>query len=111
MENGLRRRCLYPCFTEEYNNEIEEIVKIIKIGRTCRTLDIKGPNKPVITKEKAKDPLKPNNTSEQSKCHKCGCIGHLANYCLKKVKINEIVGTEDHNDKEEKSDSEKAIEE
>ncbi|MBW0547484.1 hypothetical protein O181_087199 [Austropuccinia psidii MF-1] len=52
-----------------------------------------------------------SNNNEQRKCHKCGGIGHLANNCLKKAKINEIVETEDHNNKEEESDSEKDTEE
>ncbi|MBW0564658.1 hypothetical protein O181_104373 [Austropuccinia psidii MF-1] len=30
----------------------------------------------------------------------CGGSGHLANNCLEKAKINEIVETKDHNDKE-----------
>ncbi|MBW0503825.1 hypothetical protein O181_043540 [Austropuccinia psidii MF-1] len=60
-------------------------------------------------KHKPRETFKPNttNSNEQQKCHKCGGIGHLANNCLKKAKINEIVVTEDHNDKEEESDSEK----
>ncbi|MBW0468731.1 hypothetical protein O181_008446 [Austropuccinia psidii MF-1] len=42
-------------------------------------------------------------------CHKCGGIGHLANNCLKREKSNEIVETEEHNDKKE-CDSEKETE-
>ncbi|MBW0465853.1 hypothetical protein O181_005568 [Austropuccinia psidii MF-1] len=37
--------------------------------------------------------------------------GHLAYNCLKKAKINEIVETDDQNDKEEESDSEKDTQE
>ncbi|MBW0490284.1 hypothetical protein O181_029999 [Austropuccinia psidii MF-1] len=61
---------------------------------------------------RSRETLKPNtsNDNEKRKCHKCGGLGHLANNCLKKAKINEIVETEDHNDKEE-SDSEKDTEE
>ncbi|MBW0502307.1 hypothetical protein O181_042022 [Austropuccinia psidii MF-1] len=80
-----------------------------KIGRTWKKLDIKCPNKPFIKKDKSKEAFKPNtsNNNEQRKCHKCGGIGHLANNCLKKEKINEIVETEKKNDKEEESDFEK----
>ncbi|MBW0586609.1 hypothetical protein O181_126324 [Austropuccinia psidii MF-1] len=51
------------------------------------------------------------NNNEKIKFHKCGGIGHLANRCLKKARINEIVETESHNDKEEEYDSEKETEE
>ncbi|MBW0582473.1 hypothetical protein O181_122188 [Austropuccinia psidii MF-1] len=81
--------------------------------RTWKKLDIKSPNKPFINKDKLKQAFKPNtsNNNEQRKGHKCGGIGHLANNCLKKAKINEIVETENHNDKEEASDSKKETEE
>ncbi|MBW0535288.1 hypothetical protein O181_075003 [Austropuccinia psidii MF-1] len=84
-----------------------------KIGRTWKELEIKRPNKPFIKKDKPKEPLKPNtpNTNEQRKLDKCGGIGHLANNCLKKVKINEIVETEDHNVKEDEAESDKDTEE
>ncbi|MBW0494913.1 hypothetical protein O181_034628 [Austropuccinia psidii MF-1] len=76
-------------------------------------MDIKIPNKPFIKKDKPRESFNPNtpNRNEKRKCHKCGGIGKLANNCLKKAKINEIVETEDHNDKEEGSDSEKYTEE
>ncbi|MBW0558671.1 hypothetical protein O181_098386 [Austropuccinia psidii MF-1] len=113
VEHALRRRCVEPCFTEEYINVLEDIVTRIKIGRTWKELDIESPNKPFIKKYKPKEAFKPNTSSsnEQIKCHKCGVIGHLANNCFKKAKINEVVETEDHNDKEEESDSEKDTEE
>ncbi|MBW0582540.1 hypothetical protein O181_122255 [Austropuccinia psidii MF-1] len=113
LEHALRSSCIEPCSTEEYINALEDIVTRTKIGRTCKTLDIKSPNKPFIKKDKSKEAFKPNtsNNNEQRKCHKCGGIGHLSNNCLKKAKINEIVETENHNDKEEESDSEKETEE
>ncbi|MBW0497596.1 hypothetical protein O181_037311 [Austropuccinia psidii MF-1] len=78
-----------------------------------KKFDIKSPNKPFIKKDKPREPFKPNtpNSNEQRKFHRCGGIGHLANNCLEKEKINEIVETEDHNVKEEESDSEKDTEE
>ncbi|MBW0567775.1 hypothetical protein O181_107490 [Austropuccinia psidii MF-1] len=104
LEHALRK---------EYINALEDIVTRTKIGRTWKRLDIKIPNKPFIKKDKSKEAFKPNTSSnnEQRKCHKCEGIGHLANNCLKKAKINEIVETEDHNEKEEEFDSEKDTEE
>ncbi|MBW0501732.1 hypothetical protein O181_041447 [Austropuccinia psidii MF-1] len=105
----------WPIFTgeEEYINALEDIVTRTKIGRTWKKLDIKSLNKPFIKKDKPREPFIPNtsNSNEQRKFHKCGGIGHLANNYLKKAKINEIVETEDHNNKEEESDSEKDTEE
>ncbi|MBW0486704.1 hypothetical protein O181_026419 [Austropuccinia psidii MF-1] len=113
LEHALRSRCIEPCSTEEYINALEEIVTRKKIGRTWKKLDIKSPSKPFIKKDKSKDALKPHtsNNNEQRKFHKCGGIEHLANNFFKKAKIKEIVETEDHNEKEEESASEKATEE
>ncbi|MBW0512668.1 hypothetical protein O181_052383 [Austropuccinia psidii MF-1] len=113
LEHALRSRCIEPCSTEEYINALEDIVKRKKIGRNLKKLDIKRPNKPFIKKDKPKETFKPNTSSnnEQRKCQKCGGIGNLANNCLKKAKLNEIVETEDQNYKEEESDSEKDTEE
>ncbi|MBW0461859.1 hypothetical protein O181_001574 [Austropuccinia psidii MF-1] len=108
LEHSLRSRCMEPCSTREYINALEDIMTRTKIGRTWKKLDIKSPNEPFINKEKQKEPFKPNipSTDEKIKCHKCGGIGSLVNNRLKKVKINEIVETEEHNDKENESDSE-----
>ncbi|MBW0522828.1 hypothetical protein O181_062543 [Austropuccinia psidii MF-1] len=113
FEHSLRNRCIEPCSTEEYINALGYIVTRTKIGRTWKRLEIKSPNKPFINKDKPREPFKSNtpNSNEQIKCQKCGVIRHLANNCLKKAKVNEIVQTEDHNDKEEESDSEKDTEE
>ncbi|MBW0583810.1 hypothetical protein O181_123525 [Austropuccinia psidii MF-1] len=113
LEHGLRIRCIEPCSTEEYINALGDIVTSTKTGRTWKILGIKSPRKPFIKKYKPRETLKPNTSksNEQRKCHKCGGIGHLPNNCLKKAKINEIVETEDHNSKEEESDSEKDTEE
>ncbi|MBW0547915.1 hypothetical protein O181_087630 [Austropuccinia psidii MF-1] len=113
LEHSPRSRCIEPCSTEEYINALEDIVTRTKIGRTWKKLDIKSPNKPFIKKDKSKEAFKSNtsNNNEQRKCHKWGGIGHLANNCLKKAKINEIGEKEDHNEKEEESDSEKDYEE
>ncbi|MBW0517997.1 hypothetical protein O181_057712 [Austropuccinia psidii MF-1] len=112
LEHALRSSFLEPCSTEEYINVLEGIVTRTKIGRTWKKLDLKSPNKPFIKKDKAKEAFKPNisNNNEKRKCNKCGGIGHLAYYCLKKEKNYEIVEIENHNDKGEESDSEKGTE-
>ncbi|MBW0548794.1 hypothetical protein O181_088509 [Austropuccinia psidii MF-1] len=108
FEQALRSRCIEKCSTEEYINAPEDIVTRTNIGRTWKKVDIKSPIKPFIKKDKPRETFKPNTpNNEKMKCHKCGFIGHLANNCLKKAKINEIVETNDHNDKEEESYSEK----
>ncbi|MBW0514834.1 hypothetical protein O181_054549 [Austropuccinia psidii MF-1] len=113
LEHSLRVRLIETCSTEEYINALEDIVTRTKIGRTWKKLDFKSPKKPFIKKDKPKEHLKPNtpNKNEERKCHICGGIGHLANNCLKKAKINEIVETEEQNDKLDEYDSEKDTEE
>ncbi|MBW0592929.1 hypothetical protein O181_132644 [Austropuccinia psidii MF-1] len=61
-----------------------------------------------MKKDEPREPFKTNTpkTNEQRKLHKCVGIGQLANNFPKKENINEIVETEDHNDKEEESESE-----
>ncbi|MBW0516702.1 hypothetical protein O181_056417 [Austropuccinia psidii MF-1] len=74
LEHAVKSRCIEPCSTEEYINELEEIGTRTKIGRTWKKLDIKSPNKPFIKKHKSRETFKPNtsNSNEQRKCHKCG---------------------------------------
>ncbi|MBW0549653.1 hypothetical protein O181_089368 [Austropuccinia psidii MF-1] len=102
LEHSLRRRCIEPCSKEEYINALEDIVTRTKMGRTWNKLDIKGPNKPFIKKDKPRETFKPHtpNSNEYKKCHKYRGIGYLANNCLKQENINEIVEREDHNDEE-----------
>ncbi|MBW0569872.1 hypothetical protein O181_109587 [Austropuccinia psidii MF-1] len=109
LEHALRSSCIEPFSAEEYINALEDIVTRTKIGRTCKEVDIRSPNKPFIKKDISKEAYKPNKSKNnvQRNCHKCGGIGHLANNCLKKANIKEIVETENHNDKEEESDSKK----
>ncbi|MBW0509763.1 hypothetical protein O181_049478 [Austropuccinia psidii MF-1] len=91
LEHALRSRCIEPCSTEEYINALEDIVTRTKIGRTWKKLDIKSPNKPFIKKinqEKLSSPIHPIIMRKSS-----------------------ATNVEDHNDKEEESDSEKDTEE
>ncbi|MBW0503845.1 hypothetical protein O181_043560 [Austropuccinia psidii MF-1] len=98
LEHALRSRCIEPCSTEEYMSSLEYIVTRTNIGRTWKKVDIKSPKKQFINKNKPREPFKPNTpNNEQIKHHKCGGVGHLANNCLKKEKINEGVEIDDHN--------------
>ncbi|MBW0576298.1 hypothetical protein O181_116013 [Austropuccinia psidii MF-1] len=86
----MRRRCIEPCSTEGYINALEDIVTRTKIGRTLTKLDIKISNKPFIKNNLPRETFKPNTSN---------------------TKINEIVETEEHNDKEEEYYSKKDTEE
>ncbi|MBW0551541.1 hypothetical protein O181_091256 [Austropuccinia psidii MF-1] len=99
----LQRR-VYQC-TRRRSDKNKNWQKMEKIGHSK--------SKKTFIKKDKKEPFKTNtpNTHEQRKCHKCGGIGYLANNCLKKAKINEIVEKEDQNDKKYESESEKDTEE
>ncbi|MBW0557928.1 hypothetical protein O181_097643 [Austropuccinia psidii MF-1] len=91
LEHSLRSRCIEPFSTEEYINELEDIVTRKKIGRTWKKFDIKSPKKPFLKKdkqEKLSSPIHPTVMSKES-----------------------AANVEDHNDKAEESDSEKDTEE
>ncbi|MBW0581394.1 hypothetical protein O181_121109 [Austropuccinia psidii MF-1] len=99
---------LYP----EMSQKMVHMEILKKYGGELEHSLRRSPNKPFIKKYKPRKPFKSNTpNNEQRECHKCGGIGHLANNCLKKANINEIVETDDHNDKEEESDYEQDIEE
>ncbi|MBW0507805.1 hypothetical protein O181_047520 [Austropuccinia psidii MF-1] len=83
--------CIAACSTEAYINELEDIVKRTKMGRTWEEFDIEIPKKPFMRKEKPKGPF--SNTHAQRICYKFS-IGHTANNCLKKAKINKFVAFE-----------------
>ncbi|MBW0571228.1 hypothetical protein O181_110943 [Austropuccinia psidii MF-1] len=97
LKDSLRSRYTEPCSTQEYINALEEIETRTKSGKTWKKSDIKSPHKASIKKDKLKEHSKPKNTNEKRKFHKCGGIGNLANNCLRKAKIIEIVETEGHN--------------
>ncbi|MBW0592754.1 hypothetical protein O181_132469 [Austropuccinia psidii MF-1] len=67
LEQALRSRCIEPCSTEDYINALEDIVKRTKIGKPLKKLDIKGPNKPFIKKDKPQETFNTNtsNSNEQ----------------------------------------------
>ncbi|MBW0503387.1 hypothetical protein O181_043102 [Austropuccinia psidii MF-1] len=85
VEHAIRRRCIEPCFTENYINSMEDITTRKTIGRNWY--------KPLIDNKMSGKPiLKPNQPHEKAplRCDKCGSISHLANTCPKKTRINEI---------------------
>ncbi|MBW0571209.1 hypothetical protein O181_110924 [Austropuccinia psidii MF-1] len=67
LEHSLRSRYMEPCSTEEYINELEDIVTRTKIGRTWKKLEIKSPNKPFIQKDKQREPSSPIHPNLMSK--------------------------------------------
>ncbi|MBW0516260.1 hypothetical protein O181_055975 [Austropuccinia psidii MF-1] len=85
LECAIRRRCIEPCYTEDYINTMEGITTRAKIGRNCYKppMDNKTSGKPIskLNKPHEKAPLK---------CYQCGSTSHLANTCPKKTGINEI---------------------
>ncbi|MBW0474207.1 hypothetical protein O181_013922 [Austropuccinia psidii MF-1] len=76
LEHSLRRRFIEQFSTEEYINELEDIMTSTKIDRTWKKIDMKIQNEPFINKDKEKKPFKRNNTNDQRKCDKCGGIGN-----------------------------------
>ncbi|MBW0565409.1 hypothetical protein O181_105124 [Austropuccinia psidii MF-1] len=61
LKNSLRSRCIELCSTEEYISSLEDIVTRTKIGRAWKKVDIKGPKKHLIKKDKPREAFKPNN--------------------------------------------------
>ncbi|MBW0537770.1 hypothetical protein O181_077485, partial [Austropuccinia psidii MF-1] len=91
LKHSLRSRFIEPCSTEEYINALQDIVTSTKIGRTWKKLEIKRPKNHLsrkINQEKLSSPIHPKVMSKES-----------------------ATIVEDHNDKEEESDSEKDTEE
>ncbi|MBW0573738.1 hypothetical protein O181_113453 [Austropuccinia psidii MF-1] len=101
LEHGLRSRCIEPCSTEEYINALEDILTRIKIGRTWKKLDIKSPSKPFIKKDKSRETFKAKNPTIMSKENYINVevLDTEPITTSKKAKIDEIVETENHNDK------------
>ncbi|MBW0562353.1 hypothetical protein O181_102068 [Austropuccinia psidii MF-1] len=85
LENAIRRRCIYPCSTEDYINAMEDITTRNKIG-------IKWYKNPIDNKTSGKPNSKPNKPHDKApfECHKCGSTSNLANTCPKKTRMNEI---------------------
>ncbi|MBW0555026.1 hypothetical protein O181_094741, partial [Austropuccinia psidii MF-1] len=99
LEHAIKCRCIEPCSTEDYINEMEDIITRTRIGKTWTKIPIESKLVPKIFREDRR-PEKPF-----LKCHKCGSTSNLANTCLKKTKINEVQVIEEVQCTEEKGES------
>ncbi|MBW0536348.1 hypothetical protein O181_076063 [Austropuccinia psidii MF-1] len=85
LEHVIRSRCIEPCSTEYYINDMGDITTRKRIGGNWYKppMDNRNSGKPIP---------KPNKPHEKAplKCHKCGSSSHLANTCPKKTRLNEI---------------------
>ncbi|MBW0556917.1 hypothetical protein O181_096632 [Austropuccinia psidii MF-1] len=99
LEDAIRSRCVEPCSTEDYINEMEDIITRTRIGKTWTRIPMESKMVPKIPRE--------DKRSERPvlKCHKCGSTSHLANTCTKKTKINEVQVIEGIQCTEEKEES------
>ncbi|MBW0533901.1 hypothetical protein O181_073616 [Austropuccinia psidii MF-1] len=84
LEHYIKCRCVEPHSTEDYINEMEDIITRTRIGKTWTKIPIESKMVPKISREDKK-PERP-----VLKCHKCGSTSNLANTCTKKTKINEV---------------------
>ncbi|MBW0568974.1 hypothetical protein O181_108689 [Austropuccinia psidii MF-1] len=84
LEHSIKCRCVEPCSTEDYINEIEDIITRTRIGKPWNKIPIESQMVPKISREDRR-PERP-----VLKCHKFGSTSHLANTCTKKTKINEV---------------------
>ncbi|MBW0516316.1 hypothetical protein O181_056031 [Austropuccinia psidii MF-1] len=82
LEHVIKCRCVKPCSTEDYINEMEDIITRTRIGKTCTKIPMQSKIISKVPKEdrKAEKPV--------LKCQKCESSSHLANTCTKKTKIN-----------------------
>ncbi|MBW0571626.1 hypothetical protein O181_111341 [Austropuccinia psidii MF-1] len=99
LEHAIKSRCVEPCSTEDYINEMEDIITRTRIGKTWTKIHIESKIVSKIPREERR-PEKP-----VLKCHKCGSTSNLANTCTKKTKINEIQVIEEVHCTEEKEES------
>ncbi|MBW0502822.1 hypothetical protein O181_042537 [Austropuccinia psidii MF-1] len=99
LEHASKSRCVKPCSTEDYINEVEDIITRTRIGKTWTKIPIESKIVSTIPKEDRR-PERP-----VLKCHICGSTSHLANTCSKKTKINEVQVIEGIQCTEEKEES------
>ncbi|MBW0565183.1 hypothetical protein O181_104898 [Austropuccinia psidii MF-1] len=99
LENAIKSRHVEPCSTEDYINEMEDIITRTRIGKTWTKIPIESKIVSKIPREDRR-PEKP-----VLKCHKYGSTSHLANTCTKKTKINEVPVIEEVHCTEEKEES------
>ncbi|MBW0534043.1 hypothetical protein O181_073758 [Austropuccinia psidii MF-1] len=99
LEHAIKSRCVEPCSTEDYINEMEDIIARTRIGKTWTKIPIESKIVLKIPREERR-PEKP-----VLKCHKCGSTSHLASTCTKRTKINEVQVIEEVHFTEEKEES------
>ncbi|MBW0558764.1 hypothetical protein O181_098479 [Austropuccinia psidii MF-1] len=99
QEHAIKCRCVEPCSTEEYINDMEDITTRTIIGKTLTRVLIESKMVPKTSRED-KRPERP-----VLKCHRCGRTSNLANTCTKKAEINEVQVIEEAQCTEEKEES------
>ncbi|MBW0579875.1 hypothetical protein O181_119590 [Austropuccinia psidii MF-1] len=85
LEHGIRRRCIKPSPTEDYNNSMKDITTKTKTGRNRW--------KPLIdNKNSWKKNFRPNKPQDKAtlKWYKCGSTSCFANNFRKRKRTNEI---------------------
>ncbi|MBW0464789.1 hypothetical protein O181_004504 [Austropuccinia psidii MF-1] len=99
LEHSIKCRCVEPCSTEDFINEMEDIITRTRTGKTWTRNPIEYKMVPKISREDKRLEI------AVLKCHKCGSTSHLANNCTKKTKINEFQVIEEVQCAEDKEES------
>ncbi|MBW0562274.1 hypothetical protein O181_101989 [Austropuccinia psidii MF-1] len=84
LEHAIKLRCVEPCLTEDYINEMENIITRTRIGKrwSGKPIESKMVQKIFRDDKRPKIPF--------LKCHKFEITSHLAINYTKKTKINEV---------------------
>ncbi|MBW0555433.1 hypothetical protein O181_095148 [Austropuccinia psidii MF-1] len=98
LEYAIKSRCVEPCSTKDYINEMEDIITRTRIGKAWTKIPMESKMVSKIPREDRR-PEKP-----VLKCHQCGITSHLANTCTKNTKINEVQIIEEVQCTEEKEE-------
>ncbi|MBW0552681.1 hypothetical protein O181_092396 [Austropuccinia psidii MF-1] len=98
LEKAIKCRCVEPCSTEDYINDMEDIITRTRIGKTWTRIPMESKMVPKTSRED-KRPERP-----LLKCHKCGSTSNLTK-TYTKTKINEVQVIEEAQCTEEKEES------
>ncbi|MBW0500480.1 hypothetical protein O181_040195 [Austropuccinia psidii MF-1] len=84
LEHAINCRFVEPCSTEDYTDDMEDIITRTIIGKTWTRVPMESKMVSKISRE--------NNMPERPvlKCHKFGSTSNLANTFTKRKKINEV---------------------
>ncbi|MBW0474469.1 hypothetical protein O181_014184 [Austropuccinia psidii MF-1] len=66
LEHSIKYRCVEPCSTEDYINEMEDIIARTRIGKTWTRKSMESKIVPRISRENKRPKI------PVLKCHKCG---------------------------------------